>query len=51
MRQSALQVLGHFDIKASALNNNAGYFTDLLNDPTLDGAIVTTGIENPDLKR
>ena len=51
MRQSALQVLGHFDIHADSLNNNTGYFMDLLDDPTLDGAIVTTGIENPDLKQ
>ncbi|MEO2023724.1 MAG: TAXI family TRAP transporter solute-binding subunit [Pirellulaceae bacterium] len=51
MRKSALQVLSHFAIKDDALENNTGYFMDLLDDPTLDGAIVTTGIENDDLKK
>ena len=48
-RQSALHVLKHFDITSKELGANEHYFMDLLEDPSLDGAIVTTGIENPDL--
>ncbi|MFP6575799.1 MAG: TAXI family TRAP transporter solute-binding subunit [Pirellulaceae bacterium] len=48
-RQSALHVLKHFDIAASDLGSNDNYFMNLLDDRSLDGALVTTGIENPDL--
>ncbi len=50
-RQSALHVLEHFDITSKDLGSNEHYFMDLLEDPSLDGAIVTTGIENPDLSQ
>ena len=50
-RQSALHVLEHFDIAASDLGSNEDYFMNLLDDPSLDGALVTTGIENPDLAK
>ena len=50
-RQSALHVLEHFDITSKDLGSNEHYFMDLLDDPSLDGAIVTTGIENPDLSQ
>ncbi|MBT4846329.1 MAG: TAXI family TRAP transporter solute-binding subunit [Planctomycetaceae bacterium] len=48
-RISALQVLEHFDIHEDDLGDNDRYFMDLLDDPSLEGAIMTTGIENPDL--
>ena len=48
-RISALQVLEHFDIHEDDLGDNDRYFMELLDDPTLEGAIMTTGIENPDL--
>jgi TRAP transporter TAXI family solute receptor len=50
-RISALQLLEHFDIHAGDLGDNDRYFMDLLDDPSLDGAIMTTGIENPDLHK
>jgi len=50
-RISALQVLAHFDIQADDLGNRKNYFTELLVDPDLDGAIMTTGIGNPDLRK
>jgi len=51
MRATALNVLEHFDITAKDLRSTEHYFMDLLKDTTLDGAIVTTGIENPDLAK
>jgi TRAP transporter TAXI family solute receptor len=50
-RVSALQVLEHFDIHEDDLGDNDRYFMDLIDDPSLDGAIMTTGIENPDLHK
>jgi len=50
-RKSALDVLKHFDIAASDLGSNDNYFMNLLKDPSLDGAIVTTGIENRELAK
>ena len=50
-RISALQVLEHFDIHEDDLGDNDRYFMDLLDDPSLEGAIMTTGIENPDLHK
>ncbi|HAY80208.1 MAG TPA: hypothetical protein DCY79_10425 [Planctomycetaceae bacterium] len=49
-RQSALAVLEHFDIELDSLGKKDLYFKLLLDDPTLDGAIVTTGVANPDLE-
>lgn len=50
MRSSAKQILDHYHIDLADLKVHAGYFTDLLQDPTLDGAIVTAGFENKDLQ-
>jgi TRAP transporter TAXI family solute receptor len=50
-RISALQVLDHFDIDEDDLGDNERYFMELLDDPSLEGAIMTTGIENPDLHK
>ncbi len=49
-RANALQVLNYYGIDPESLGNNAAYFGDLLTDPTLDAAIVTTGLVNPDLR-
>ncbi len=48
MRESADVVLEHYDIDTSQFEDTR-YFTSLLNDPELDGAIVTAGLSNPDL--
>ena len=50
-RISALQLLEHFDIDEGDLGDNNRYFMDLLDDPSLEGAIMTTGIANPDLHK
>jgi TRAP transporter TAXI family solute receptor len=51
MRESAKQLLAHYRINPDQVAANEGYFTALLEDATLEGAIVTTGIDNPDLAR
>ncbi|MCP4450556.1 MAG: hypothetical protein GY809_03785, partial [Planctomycetes bacterium] len=51
MRRSALRVLGHYQIGEDAIHSTEHYFTNLFGDPNLEGAIVTTGILNPDLRR
>lgn len=50
MRRSALCVLGHYRISEDSVRSTEHYFKALLEDPNLDGAIVTTGILNPDLR-
>lgn len=50
MRHSAQVVLKHYGIEAEHLGQNERYFKDLLTDPTLDAAIVTTGFLNHDLR-
>ncbi|HYF50962.1 MAG TPA: TAXI family TRAP transporter solute-binding subunit [Planctomycetota bacterium] len=49
MRESALQVLQHYRIDVSKLKETGRYFLDLMKDPKLEAAIVTTGMNNPDL--
>jgi TRAP transporter TAXI family solute receptor len=49
MRESALQVLNHYRIEPSKLTETEHYFQDLMKDPKLEAAIVTTGMNNPDL--
>ncbi|MDA1277075.1 MAG: TAXI family TRAP transporter solute-binding subunit [Verrucomicrobia bacterium] len=51
MRESARQLLDHFQIPFDSLSDTERYFADLLHDDGPDAAIVTTGIENPDLLR
>jgi len=51
MRATALHVLEHFDITVKDLGTTEHYFMELLTNTSLDGAIVTTGIENPDLAK
>jgi len=51
MRRSALRVLNHYQISENVIRSTEHYFADLLEDPNLEGAIVTTGILNPDLRR
>ncbi|MFN0054617.1 MAG: TAXI family TRAP transporter solute-binding subunit [Planctomycetales bacterium] len=51
MRQTALLLLGHYGMTAEQLGQNDRYFGDLSDDPTLEGAIITTGFLNEDLHR
>lgn len=48
-RASALKVLKHFGMESTDLTSTNDYFKTLLDDATLDAAIVTAGIEHPDL--
>ena len=50
MRQTAQVILRHHAIEVSP-EVAPLYFTALESDPTLDGAIVTSGFANPDLRR
>ncbi len=50
-RLSALEVLKHFSIRPDALLSNNLYFTALLEKPELEAAIVTAGIEHPQLRQ
>ena len=49
MRNSGLAVLRHYQLEDEIKEVPDRYFTDLLKDKTIDGAIVTTGILNRDL--
>ncbi len=49
MRSSALQILRHYRLHEADILAENVYFLDLLKDPRLDAAIVTTGVENPQL--
>lgn len=49
MRSSALQILRHYRLQESDFEGQDVYFLDLLKDDRLDAAIVTTGIDNPQL--
>jgi len=48
-RKKKLAGLGILKWVEDDLGDNDRYFMDLLDDPSLEGAIMTTGIENPDL--
>ena len=50
MRESALQILQHYRIDPSTLTDNQAYFMEL-EQGRVAGAIVTTGVDNPDLQR
>ncbi len=49
MRSSAVQILQHYRLKETDFQAESVYFLDLLKDQRLDAAIVTTGVENPQL--
>lgn len=49
-RANAMSVLDYYGVDANELGMNEAYFMDLLKDPALEGAIVTTGLVNPDLR-
>jgi len=49
-RKSALQLLAHFGVAASGSKKCNVYFKTLLEDDSLDAAIVTAGVEHPDLR-
>ena len=49
MRASAIALLSRFKIGPEEFGNNDFYFKHLLDTPSLDAAIVTTGIENHDV--
>ena len=50
-RLTALKVMRHYDLAESDDPSSDDYFTELLNDPSLDAAVVTAGIDNADLKQ
>jgi len=49
-RAQAQQLLDFFGVDSSDMDGNDQYFKQLLNDDGLQGAIVTTGLLNPDLR-
>ena len=51
MRSSAVALLDHYDIGVGSPHHTDQYFLDLLDDESLDAAIITTGFMNPDLER
>jgi len=51
MRASAETLLEHYQIELGPENTRADYFARLADDPSLDAAIITTGLMNPDLRR
>lgn len=51
MRRSARRILGYYGRPERKGDREDCYFDVLLQDPTLEAAIVTTGMDNPDLKR
>ncbi len=50
MRQSAMELLEHYRVDLSSMTGTEGYFLDLLTDESLDAAIITSGLLNPDLR-
>ncbi|UCF34914.1 MAG: TAXI family TRAP transporter solute-binding subunit [Phycisphaerales bacterium] len=50
MRKSARQILEHYGRPERQDDREGRYFNSLLEDPALDGAIVTSGMDNRDLK-
>ena len=49
-RMTAQRLLDYYDIKTEQLADNKRYFKDMLQeDSPIEGAIVTTGIQHPDL--
>lgn len=50
MRLSAQTVLSHYGIPGQVTDRSGSYFRKLLEDESLDGAIITTGILNADLE-
>lgn len=51
MRKSGLTILHHYQLEDKVREVPNAYFTDLLEDSSIDAAIVTTGILNDDLVR
>ena len=51
MRQGALRVLASLNIDGRSLPGNEQNFLALLTEPSLDAAIVITGLENPGARR
>ncbi len=50
MRRSALRIIEHYEIDLQSLTESTAPFTSLLTDKTMQAAIVTTGLQNDDLK-
>ena len=50
MRVSTLELLSQYHVSLDTLETEERYFLDLLEDATLDAAVVTTGLLNPDLE-
>ena len=51
MRQTAIEILKHYEVQVDSLENTGLFFTDLLSDDSpLEAAIVTAGLANSDLQ-
>jgi TRAP transporter TAXI family solute receptor len=50
-RAQAIQLMNFFNIDITTVENNDVYFKKLLDDDSIEGAIVTTGLLNPDLRK
>jgi len=51
MHESALILLRHYGLSAADLRESDRYFAEILTDPKIEAAIVTTGFLNGDLQR
>lgn len=51
MRKSGMEILKHYQILDLIVEETDRYFDEILEDEEIDGAVVTTGIFNPDLQR
>jgi len=51
MRQSAIGLLTHHDLMDAVIEADASYFAVLPGETNIDGAIITSGIQNKDLRR
>jgi TRAP transporter TAXI family solute receptor len=49
MRRASLDILNQYGIKVEDIDAKGAYFGRQRNDPSIEGAIVTTGLMNPDL--
>ncbi|MCP4656737.1 MAG: TAXI family TRAP transporter solute-binding subunit [bacterium] len=50
-REISKVILRHYRVDVASLGESSRYFLDLVDDETLDAAIVSTGLLNPDLAR
>jgi hypothetical protein len=51
MRQSAEALLRHYGLREQVIEADVAYFAALPDDTSIDAAIITSGVLNPDLRR